>query len=211
MSYLTNNFNDLKFLIWDTETESLNLRYAKPWELYFQINQGHKILEKHHYLINWGDSINMSVDAARITGFDINKVKREGRDPSEILDIFDKYLYDPQYLIVGQNIINYDCLIHNLWRLLCKKPTDYSWLSRLWDTNILSKEFLMQLKRPSNIDNLVWNFRVNCVVKKGVKSGIDNMCKVLEIPINPVTRHQAEVDVQLCFEVFKKLIWKLNL
>jgi DNA polymerase III epsilon subunit-like protein len=207
---LRSSFEEKLFCIWDLETESLNLRYARPWELYFQINKGSKILEKHLFYIKWPD-LKVSEGAARITGFNPQKIADFGKEPAEVLDFFDKYLYDDKYLIIGTNIIGFDSMIHNLWRNAVGKSTDYSWLNRLYDTNILAKMYRLQLNKPKDCSISDWNFKLNGLVRKGVKTGIDSMSTALEIPINKDLRHTASYDCSLTFEIFKKLVWKLEI
>lgn len=207
---LRSSFEERYYCCVDTETESLNLFYARPWELYFQINHGSKVIEKHLYYIKW-PNLKVSEGAARITGFNPRKIEELGKDPAEILGIFDKYLYDEKYLIIGANIVGYDAMIHNLWRNNVGKSTDYSWLGRLYDTNILAKMYRLQLNKPKDCSLLDWNFKLNRLVKKGMKTGLDAMATALEIPINANLRHTAEYDSNLTFEIFKRLVWKLEI
>jgi len=116
MHNLSNNFAKHKYLVFDFEVESLNLFCAKPWQLYFSIFDGYNKVEEYNLFIKW-DDLNVSRDAARITRFDPSKVEREGKSSAEVIDFFDKYLYNNDYLIVGANILGYDCYIHNTFRL----------------------------------------------------------------------------------------------
>ena len=57
-----------KYIVYDFETEGLNLRYSKPWQLGFIIAEGKKVKESYDLYIDFED-LNISDDARRLTGF----------------------------------------------------------------------------------------------------------------------------------------------
>ena len=57
-----------KYVIFDTETEGLNLVTSKPWQLAWIEAEGKKITKKQNRFLMWED-LNVSEDAARFTGF----------------------------------------------------------------------------------------------------------------------------------------------
>ena len=67
---------DLNLVIFDYETCNLNLGLSsnKPWQLAFIVVKNGKIIEKQDYHLGW-DDLNVSKDAAKITGF--NKKKHD--------------------------------------------------------------------------------------------------------------------------------------
>lgn len=193
-----------KYLCFDFETESLNLRYARPWQIFWAIYQNNKELRKHNLYIKW-DNIKVSKDAARITGFDLAFYEKHAEPKEQVLELFDQDLYNKEYLIVGANIINYDAMIHNLWRRECGKKTDYSWLQRLRDTNCLSRAYKKGLKKPHNSDWLTWQFQLNNLVERGLRTSVSTMAKEFNLPFDPATLHQAQNDVPLTYQIFRKL------
>ena len=60
-----------KYVIFDTETEGLNLVTSKPWQLAWIEAEGKKITKKQNRFLMWED-LNVSEDAARVTGFNYN-------------------------------------------------------------------------------------------------------------------------------------------
>ena len=56
-----------KYIVFDTETESLALALARPWQLSWLVYEDHKIVKNEDHMIYWKD-FNVSADAARITG-----------------------------------------------------------------------------------------------------------------------------------------------
>lgn len=207
-------FDDLYFLIFDLETCNLNLKYNLIWQLYFQINKGHQLLESYNFYLDWskvGMELNVSKDAAKITGFNQEIIDKQGKHPKEILDFFDSYLYNTQYVIIAQNCLGFDSQIHNAWRLILGKQSDYSWLDRLLDTNALSKMYKLNLTKPKDMDNLTWMFQLNEIKIKGLKTSNSTMAKEFEIPFDPLTLHRGEFDVPITFEIFKNLINKIEI
>ena len=69
-----------KYIVFDFETEGLNLRHSRPWQLGFLEAEGTKIKNQYDIYIDFED-LSVSKDAARITGFsrDIYNKKKKGQ------------------------------------------------------------------------------------------------------------------------------------
>ena len=136
-----------KFLVFDYETCGLNLASLdnKPWQLAFLVCENDKIQKKYDFYLKW-EELNISEDAKRITGFKDSVYKKKAVDPLEVLELFDSYYYNPDYHVVGHNILGFDIYIHNIHRLLCGKTSDYSYLDRAIDTNCLAKSEAMDIE-----------------------------------------------------------------
>ena len=65
-----------KYLVFDTETEGLNLIDSRPWQVAWIVTQGDKVLEEHDVYVKWRD-LNVSKDAARVTGFSKEDYERK--------------------------------------------------------------------------------------------------------------------------------------
>lgn len=208
--FLRDTFKEKQFLIFDFETENLNLRHNKPWQLFFLITQGETIIKQEKHYLKW-TNLDVSKDAARITHFNPKTIEEFGKNPKTVLDVFDSYLYDEKYCIVGQNIIGFDAFVHNGWRLEFGKKTDYSWLNRLYDTNCLAKAYKLGLKKKEDESLLNWQFRLNNIRKKGLKTNLSALGKEFNLPFDELNLHDASVDVPLCFEIFKQLIWRVEI
>ena len=207
---LRNRFDEMYFISLDKETQALTQFYNLPWELGFQINKGHQLIKKVQHYIKWpNNECKVSKDAARITGYNHQLVMDTGKDPGVVLDELNSYLYNSQYYSIGTNILCFDALVHNYWRNKLGYDTDYSWLERLFDTHLLSKAYKLQLTRPPDESFLIWQFKLSTIIQKGLKTGIAAMTKELEIPYD--AHHQASEDVKMSFEIFKKLIWKMEI
>src|SRR5882757_9675092 len=109
---LKNNIRENKFLSVDFETESLSLINARPWQIAWDVYDGFNKIESHQYYLLW-PNLKVSKGAADATGFDVEKVKKEGRNPKEIIDLFNTYLYNKEHKVCGHNLLGYDSCIHN--------------------------------------------------------------------------------------------------
>ena len=78
---------DQKYVIFDTETEGLNLVTSKPWQLAWIETEGKKIKKKQNRFLMWED-LNVSEDAARVTGFNYESYAQKAEDPTIIYKDF---------------------------------------------------------------------------------------------------------------------------
>ena len=110
---------DLNLIVFDYETCNLNLGLDtnKPWQLAFLVIEGGKVTERVDYRLKW-DDLEVSPEAAKITGFNKEKHDRDAIDPKIALDHFEKYLYNESFIKAGHNILGFDVYIHNIHRLL---------------------------------------------------------------------------------------------
>ncbi len=125
MNNLFKDKSDQKYIIWDTETCNVNLiKDNDCWQLGFLLCQGTQIIEKHAYFIKW-EPLNISAGAAMITKFDQYKYMASWREPIEILDLFESYLYNEEYKNLGHHLLGFDVYVHNQWRNKLGRKTDY--------------------------------------------------------------------------------------
>jgi len=199
-----------KFILFDYETCGLNLcsQENKPWQLAFLVADQNKIFEKKDFYLKW-DNINISEEAKKVTGFDQKKYESISVDPKKVLDELDQYFYNPNYFIVGHNIIGFDIYIHNIHRLLCKKVTDYSYMNRIIDTNCLAKAKSLDLKINSE-DFLSWQIKLSHFRKRGLKTNLKFLCEHYNINFEEAKLHDALYDITKNYEVFNKLIWDFD-
>lgn len=201
-----------KYLIFDYETCNLNLNHSnnKPWQLGFIVADYNKIYEKHELYINW-DNLNVSSEAQKITGFSKKKYDKLKKDSLECLNLFEKFLYNKDYLVIGHNILGFDVYIHNIHRLLCKRNSDYSYLNRLYDTNCLSRIIKNEIKIPKDFDLSCFQYKLLNLRTKGVKTSLKEMCKFFKIDFDESKLHDALYDVEKTYEVFKNILWQVEI
>ena len=81
-----------RYIVFDTETEGLNLITSKPWQVAWIECEGKKVVKKHNRFIKW-DNLNVSPEAARVTGFDRDHYESVAEDPKTVWKDFQKVLY----------------------------------------------------------------------------------------------------------------------
>lgn len=200
------NLNKYKFIFLDFETTGLHLLRSQPWDVSWHIHHGKNFVERHQYFFKI-PNLKISEGAARVTGFNQKVLDEKGRDPKYIIDLLDSYLYNPEYIIVAANILNYDIFIHNAARLNLGYKTDYSYIDRIIDTNAISKSYFLQRKPPEDKkDFLPFQFRMQNFKQKGLKSSNATMAKEFGIALDETKLHGADYDVEITKEVFFNLV-----
>lgn len=201
-----------KYLVFDFETCNLNLvsEHNKPWQLAFLVYHGDKLIESNDYYIHW-DDLRLSEGARKVTGFKDAKYKKLAQPSDKVLDHFEKFLYDDEYLILGHNILGFDIYIHNIYRNLLNRQTDYSYLNRCIDTLCIGKAIHKDIQYDSDFNFLSWQFKLNSIYNRGMKLSLGACCKTYDIDLDPSKLHDALYDIQKNYEVFKKMIWNIKI
>ncbi len=200
---------DLKYIVFDFETEGLNLRYSRPWQLGFVVVEAGKITKEYDLFLDI-DNLNMSEGAIKTTGFNKKVYDSKKQDKSKVLDTFESYVYNPDYLLVGHNILNYDVYIHNNLRLDCGKKSDFSYVNRVIDTNCLAKAYKLGIKN-ADLNNLTsWQYKLVSYRKKNMKTNQKAMLIDFKIDFDEKMLHDEMYDVRMTNEMFKKLIWNVE-
>lgn len=198
-----------KYIVFDTETESLALALARPFQLSWLVYEDNKIIKNEDHMLYWKD-LNVSADAARITRFDYNNWKDKAKDALEVLKHFESYLYNPEYLIVGANLFGYDVYVINTLRRILGLKSDFSYIDRVLDIQCIQKGIYMGLKTvPEN--RTAWQYQMYHYVKKGVKTSVKHLAGLYDIPYDENRAHDATYDNWLCLEIFKKQILTIEI
>lgn len=203
-----------KLLCFDFETMHLNLLMENhPWQLAFIVADQNRVYEEHNYYINWGRDIleRISKGAAIATGFDLNKVLREGRDPKEIYSIFSNYIDSNDYLIIGHNLINFDVYVDKIWaEAIGQKHRGWDYLNRLIDTNCLAKAIKKNIP-PDKENFLAWQYKMSNMVEKGLKTNLGLCAREHGLNVDQGRLHAAEYDIGLNYQIFKKQLWQIEI
>lgn len=203
-----------KYMFFDYETCNLNLgsKENKPWQLAFCLIEGGKVYKSRDYWLKWKD-IEVSKDAAKITGFNKKDYNKKAEDPSAALDEFESYLYNEDYLVAGHNVLGFDVYIHGIHRMLLGKAPDYSYIDRLIDTNCLAKAIEKKIPPPSykSKDLTSWQYKLNGLRERGLKTNLKFLCQKYDIEFDESKLHNALYDIERNHEVFKKQLWEIEL
>lgn len=201
-----------KFLIFDTETEDLNLFSTRPWQLSYLLCEGVQIKQKHDYLLEV-ENFKISKDAARITNFkkEIYEAKKVPAKPE--IERFMRYYNHPDVWIVGHNIINFD--LYTV-RNMCREngvPHDYNKvLPRYIDTNCLAKAIKLDLMPPKDPEEfMIWQIKLSNFFQKGLKTNLAQMASEYDIEFDRDRLHDALYDIELNWKVFLKMKMDLKL
>jgi DNA polymerase III epsilon subunit-like protein len=199
-----------KFITFDFETANLALGTGLPWQLGYITHQGKKQTGEFERKIFWPD-YQIADNIAMLNHFDQHTYESEARDPLEVLEEFEAYLYNPEYIVVSMNGLGFDCFIHNNWRKALGKKTDYSWMNRHLDILPLYRAVHGGAKVADNDDLLCWQYRHLHNRDRKVKASLSAQLKYFSIPFDEANKHDAVYDVKLTFEVFQKIIWQLEI
>lgn len=196
---------NLKYIIFDFETCNLNLLQDNdPWQLSFSVCEGKEVVQEYDLFPFWPD-LKMGKGAADITRFNYFDYKKKSSDARECLEAFERYMFDKEYLLVGHNVLGFDVYIHQLFRKKLGLPKNYSYLDRIIDTNLLSKAYKLQMA-PDHSNLLAWQYRINSIIQKGLKSSLGVMAKEFDIEYDKSKAHDGSYDCKVNKDLFIKLI-----
>lgn len=200
-----------KYMFFDFETCGLNLGSLrnKPWQLAFLTVENGKIKDKANYWLKW-KGIKVSEGAAKVTGWTQKKYDDKAVDPEKPLDHFESYLYNDDYIKVGHNILGFDVYLHGIYRRLLNQSPDYSYLNKCIDTLCLSRGVNQDIKSPDK-DLIKWQYKMLSLRKSKGRNRLIDLCKKYEIPFDNKKLHDALYDIEKNYEVFRKLIWNIEI
>lgn len=201
-----------KYLLYDFETCGLNLGSLrnKPWQLAFCVIENQKIVQEKDYWLRW-DDLRVSEGAAKVTGWTQKKYDERAVCPEAPLAQFEDYLYNPEYINVGHNILGFDVYMHGIYRRLLGRSPDYSYVSRSLDTLCLARAVNNNIKFSKDDDLLPWQYRLLSLRKGAGKNRLIDLCRQFDIKFNQKRLHDALYDIGKNYEVFKKLLWLIEI
>lgn len=198
-----------KLICYDVETSGLNLFYDKPWQVSWIVAEGNKTIKEYDLYVDY-DNLQLSDFIKKLTGFNQHKYDQEKQPLKDVWAELKKYLLDPEYIVVGQNLLGFDVyMVAIMQRLLGERP-DYSYLSRIYDTRALGKAYRENIRKPKS-DFLGWQYKL--MHDRSLKSKVSQLqlLKLFDINFDEKKLHNSLYDVKMCFEVFKKLKKELEL
>lgn len=199
-----------KFVVFDFESRNLSLTREIPWQLGFITAKGKYVTGKFERKIKWPD-YRVAPEIAVFNHFNEQQYLREARDPAEVLDEFESYLYDPSYMSVSMNGLGFDHAIHNNWRKTLGRKTDYSWIDRHWDILATYRAIQSGAKNPPKDDFLAWQYSWINHRDRKIKASLSNQLKHYNIPFDESKKHDAVYDVEMTFQVFWKHLYELDI
>jgi DNA polymerase III epsilon subunit-like protein len=199
-----------KYVIFDTETEGLNLVTSKPWQLAWIEAEGKQIKKKQNRFLMWED-LNVSEDAARVTGFDYKSYVKQAEDPAIVYKEFIDLINQDDVMIIGQNLLGYDIYILGVIARQLGLKIDYSFVNRIFDTKAIATALAKGNKTPDNDDFASWQIKWLNYRERGLKSNQKYLLEYYDIDFDPKKLHDALYDIEKNFEIFLKQIWELEI
>ena len=199
-----------KYVIFDTETEGLNLVTSKPWQLAWIEAEGKKITKKQNRFLMW-DDLNVSEDAAKITGFDKKDYLSKAEDPAVVFKEFMDLISQDDVIVVGQNILGYDLYILGVIARNLNVKIDYSFAKRCFDTKAIATAIAKDNKNPDKEDFLAWQLRYLHYRERGLKTNQKFLLQYYDIDFDEKKLHDALYDIEKNFEKFQKQLCELEI
>jgi DNA polymerase III epsilon subunit-like protein len=201
---------DQKYVIFDTETEGLNLVSSKPWQLAWIEATGKKITKKQNRFLKW-DNLNVSEDAAKVTGFDKKDYESKAEDPAVVFKEFMNLISQDDVIVVGQNILGYDLYILGVIARNLNIIMDYSFINNCFDTKAIATALAKGNKTPDKDDFIGWQIKWLHYRERGLKTNQKFLLQHYEIDFNETKLHDALYDIEKNFEIFQKQLWELDI
>lgn len=205
------SLKDKRIILFDTETEGLNLRNSRPWQLAWVEMKNGKVINKEMHYLAW-DNLNVSKEAAAVTGFNKRTYDAKKEDPREVIEKFWNLLYESDTVIAGQNILGFDIFILNIARKEIGFLEDYSFLYKCIDTVPLSRAYLLGFKHSKNETMLEFCYKLlNHKPKNRISVKLSNMLDKFGIKYKEDKLHDALVDTEMTGQLFIRLARVLEL
>ncbi len=210
-SQLLRYADNQRYLLYDIESNGLNLHTSKPWQIAYAIctNKCIESINIRHIL--WKD-LEMSDDAARVNRFDRQKYLSLAEDPDLVLQDFEKLLMDKELCPLGHNILGFDSYVVNSWRRDMGRKEDWDFVSRSIDTLCLSRAYRHQIV-PDTKDFWSWQYKMLSLrsgKKKGMGASLGAMAREFQIEYDERYSHEASYDCRVNHQVFQKLLWSVE-
>lgn len=203
------NINDKYILTIDSETNGLNYLYTRPFEIAFNIYKAGQLIESNDIYLKYPD-YKIDPSLAIKVHYDKEKIDNIGIEPKKAFEIVKDYLDNPKYIYCGSNVLNYDCMIFHNSAKNVGVDIGYNYLNKLYDTNALFKAYKLG-RKPNNENFLAWQWNINSIVKRGLKSRVEICCQEFGIEYNELDGHGAKYDCSRSFLVLLELIKKMEI
>lgn len=198
-----------KYLVFDTETEGLNLHSSRTWQVSWLICEGNRVIKENDRYISH-KNLQISKKVEYLTGFSWDEYNERKEPLKKVWADFKVDLLNPEYKVVGQNLLGFDVyMVAGMQRLLGETP-DYSYLDRIYDTRAFGKAYREDLKKPKK-DLLSWQYKI--IHDRSLKARVsqNQLLKFFGIEFEEEKLHDALYDNKMCFKVFSALKKEMDL
>jgi hypothetical protein len=211
---------DFKALTIDVESRNLNLsprigdfNSNKVWQVSFIETSGTRILNEFDFYVDV-PNLDLSDQVKVLTNFDQFKYNKLKKPAEEVWPIVKKYLYDEQYIIIGQNIMGFDQYCCDILAHQAGDKIDYSkFIERIYDTRAFGLAYKNTIDKPRNCYNLyLWQHKI--LNDRSLKGKVSQTALLKDLglqSVNEASRHDALTDVKDTFNIFTELKKRMQL
>jgi DNA polymerase III epsilon subunit-like protein len=200
-------YQDFSYIVWDLETEGLNLLYTRPWQISWIVVENGKIVKQNDRFPYWPD-LKISAKAAQVTRFSWSNYQAKGEDPKKVFQDFEKDISNPKYKTVGHNILNYDVFIYNVLRRTLGCKTDWSMIDRSYDTLALFRSYRENIPYKKDRPLVAWMYSMLDLRTKN--TSLRKAAEEFNIAYDPEKGHDGLYDCGVNHQVFQSLIRKVE-
>lgn len=208
-----------KICVYDFESRHLGLGHRiedpnsnKAWQLGWINSIGSKIISENEYYIDV-PNLNLSDLVKKLTNFDAEKYHKQKKSATEVWEKFKKVLYDPEYILVGQNLLGFDIFLCDILARQAKERVDYSkFLDRIYDTRAFGLAYKNNLEKPQRGSILEWQFKI--LNDRSLKGKVSQTALLKDLGItssDESSRHSSLCDCRDTFAIFCELRKRLSL
>jgi DNA polymerase III epsilon subunit-like protein len=205
--------NNVKILVIDFESENTSLIIPTldvAWQVGMLKTQGNNIIDSYDSFIKWDRPLNVSEGAARVTHFDKQKVEASARDYKEVVPKVVEWTEWADWWVI-HNGYGFDVyFIKYFYEIMGKSTTHLA--EKIIDTHALLKGLKMNI--PLDLkkqDLLSYQYSMIHTKAKGIKTNLTAVGKEMGIEADYENLHSAGNDVELLFNVWKKLKFMVEL
>mgnify|MGYP003624792749 FL=1 len=204
---------DQTYVVFDTETEGLNLLYSRPWQVAYGVYRNGKLIEESDRLVYW-DNLDIPDIVQKLTGFSQKRYDNEAEPPEDVWKNFEKVIMNEDHILVGQNLLGFDIHMITIWRRLMGLEPNHDYLTRILDTRALAIAWKKEITDNVPTDpeeRLAWQFRMINGQRNNrkIKVSQNQLLKDFGIEFEEAKLHDAKYDNFCCKQVFDKLLWEV--
>lgn len=198
-----------KMIFFDCESNGLNLTETLPWQISWVAVKGKFVVSEHDHFVRWKD-YDVKPEIAVMNHFNKAEYLRRAEDPMEVLEKLWSFISDPEYLVIGQNILGFDVYVLNTMRKKLGLKSDYSYIPRCLDTRAIQMAIGTGHKVLDRNDVLKQYTFLNHRDKK-IKASQGAMLKEYGIEHDPSKLHCGLYDVKMTHQIFLKQIQTIEI
>lgn len=196
-------------MVFDAESNGLNLLDSQVWQLSWSIYQGDNEIRSEDRYIFWED-FQIEDHVARMTHFNRYDYDKNSEPIQTVVPEFLKDLENPDHYIVGQNILNFDMFMVAVLSRAIGRDMNLDIYKRVFDTVALSKAIFKEIELDRK-DFLAWQYRMMSIVERTLKTNLGFMLRHYDIEYDKQKLHDAVYDNLMCYKVFRKQMFDLDI